>query len=320
MRIDSHIHMVGNGFAGSECRIKLIGTSQKILARIMLKSLGIPYHNLKNGNLEKIYFDKLNDWIESSSLDAGLLLAQEHVYSENGKQEPELSSMYIPNNLVLEICKNNSKFIPAVSIHPARADGIEELEKCHEQGAKVMKCLPLYHKINCNNPAYQKFWQKMAELKMPLLVHTGGEKALPVHMPELADPKFLTLPLECGVNVIAAHAAATYYHLFHNYKKTICSMLREHKNLYVDNSGLHMPFRSLYFKTFFLEEFEGRVIHGSDLPVPISSTWAYLHRQISRKEHTKCRKQSNPIERDVLIKKALGFKEDTFTLLGKLIT
>ena len=53
-----------------------------------------------------------------------------------------------------------------------------------------------------------RFWERMAESKLPLLAHTGGEHTLPVVRPEFADPRILTLPLECRVTVIAAHCGA----------------------------------------------------------------------------------------------------------------
>jgi hypothetical protein len=311
--------MVGNGLSGSGCYINLKKPFHKMLAAFMLHGLGLPYNAIKEKDLETLYLDLIKNWLEESSLDSLLLLAQDEVHSEEGKAEPELSSMYIPNDVVLDICKKNPKFIPAVSIHPARPDAIHELERCKELGAKVMKCLPLYHKINCNHPKYKKFWQKMADFKMPLLVHTGGEKALPIYMPELASPAYLTLPLECGVNVIAAHGGATYNLLIHDYRPVIKTLLRSFPNLYVDNSGMHMLFRTLYFKVFFQEEFKDRVIHGSDLPIPVSSLWVYLHRQISGEAHRECKKVNNPLERDAMIKKAMGFSEDSFTLLDKLI-
>ena len=37
--------------------------------------------------------------------------------------------------------------------------------------------------------------------------HTGGEHTLQVINASYANPEILRLPLECGVNVIAAHAA-----------------------------------------------------------------------------------------------------------------
>ena len=99
------------------------------------------------------------------------------------------------------------EFLPAVSIHPARPDALDELERCLAKGAVMMKCLPNCHNINCNDRRFTRFWERMAEAKLPLLAHTGDEHTLPVVRPEFADPRILTLPLECGVTVIAAHCA-----------------------------------------------------------------------------------------------------------------
>ena len=319
MKIDAHVHMVGNGLKGKGSFLKIKSPIQRILASLMLKQLGLRQRDLYQSDLESLYLNLILKWTQESSVDKVVLLAQEQVYEENGTARPDLSSMYIPNDMGLGIAKNNHQILPAVSIHPARVDALDELARCKELGAVMLKCLPLYQCIDCNNPKYSQFWQRMADLNLPLLAHTGGENALPVYRKELAAPNCLRLPLECGVNVIAAHAAATYNTWISDHRPTIKKMLREYPNLYVDNSGLHVPFRALYFKQFFLEEFQGRIIHGSDLPVPVMGIWPFLHGLISSSDYKKIRKLTNPIERDIAIKKAIGFSDDCLTQLSKLL-
>jgi len=94
---------------------------------------------------------------------------------------------------------------PGISIHPARSDAREELDRCLEGGAVLLKCLPNCQNIDWSDRRYTGFLERMAEAGLPLLAHTGGEHTLPVVDARLADPRVLVRPLEIGVTCIAAH-------------------------------------------------------------------------------------------------------------------
>jgi predicted TIM-barrel fold metal-dependent hydrolase len=159
----------------------------------------------------------------------------------------------------------------------------------------------------------------MADLNMPLLAHTGGELSLPNNAPELADPRILIPILDQGVTVIAAHGGSSAHYFDKNYTAETAELLRRYPNLYVDNSGMNTPIRSRHFKTLLQPEFAGRIVHGSDLPIGISSTWVRWRKMISSSGHDKARAEKNLLERDVIIKQELGFPEESFTLLGRLL-
>src|SRR4029078_6125006 len=145
--------------------------------------------------------------IRGSSFDAAVLLAHERVYNAEGVLRDDLGSMYVPNDVVLDRPRQPREFLAGVSIHPARHDALEELDRCIEAGAVLMKCLPNCQNIDTSDRRYIAFWEKMAAARLPLLAHTGGEHTVPVVNAAYADPKRLRLPLECGVTVIAAHCA-----------------------------------------------------------------------------------------------------------------
>ena len=44
----------------------------------------------------------------------------------------------------------------------------------------MMKCLPNCQNIDCSNDRFKPFWNRMAEVGLPLLAHTGGEHTLQV--------------------------------------------------------------------------------------------------------------------------------------------
>jgi predicted TIM-barrel fold metal-dependent hydrolase len=318
MRIDCHVHMVGNGFNGSGCRLFLRKFLRQAMARIMIHELGLDASVLQ-GNLEDAYLARALDWTRASSLTHIVLLAQDWVRDRDGAPIESESALYVPNDVVLAIGEAHACVLPACSIHPARPDAIDELARCHARGAVMMKCLPLHHRIDPRDPRFKPFWRKMAELRMPLLAHTGGELSLPNNDPSLADPRILIPVLEEGVTVIAAHAGTSSNYFDTNFMGETAEMLRRFRNLYVDNSGMNTPIRSRHFKRLLGEEFRGRIVHGSDLPIGISALWVRWRRRISRADYFTARAEKNLLERDVLIKKALGFGEETFTLLAKLL-
>jgi len=203
----------------------------------MLKMCGIDPAAI-DGDLDQVYLNKLISLIKESSIDAVVLLAQDIVHDDNGKPLPERSKFYVPNEVVLNIAKKHQEFIPATSIHPARLDATDELEKSIEGGSRVLKLLPNVINIDCNAPKYKKFWTRMAEVGMILLSHTGGEMTLPVWNKAYASPEILRQPLECGVRCIAAHCAGGSHPLDHDYSDTLLSMFKEYPHLYGDNSAL----------------------------------------------------------------------------------
>jgi len=159
------------------------------------------------GDLDRLYAERLLEQVRGSSLGAVVILAQDLVYGEDGRAVEGAGSFYVPNDYVLELARKHPEFLPAVSIHPARPDALEELDRCLAAGAVIMKCLPNCQNINCNDRRFTRFWERMAEARLPLLAHTGGEHTLPVVRRDFADPRILILPLECGVTAIAAHCA-----------------------------------------------------------------------------------------------------------------
>ena len=316
-RIDMHVHMVGNGSNGSGAWLRLSGW-HRWLAGFMLRQLGFPADTL-NGDLETIYTTALLEWIRGSSLDAVVLLAHEQVYDRDGRPRPDLGSMFVPNDLVLDLARRHPEFLAGVSIHPARADAIEELNRCVEAGAVLMKCLPNCQNIDCLDKRYLPFWQRMAELRLPLLAHTGGEHTVPVINAALADPKRLRLPLECGVIVIAAHCATKSGLADRDYFDDWCAMLGEFPNLYGDISAMVTLNRCGHLADCLKPAIGARVLHGSDFPVPVLGHRLWLQSSMPYRTFRQIQSEKNPLERDWKFKQAMGFNEDALTRAAHLL-
>ncbi|HEY4284610.1 MAG TPA: amidohydrolase family protein [Chthoniobacterales bacterium] len=316
-RIDMHVHMVGNGANGSGCWLRLSGW-HRLLAGFMLRQLGFPQNTL-DGDLETIYSTTLLDWIRESSLDAVVLLAHEQVHDSNGTPRPDLGSMFVPNDVVLRLADQNPEFLAGVSIHPARFDAIDELNRCAERGAVLMKCLPNCQNIDFSEKRYESFWRRMAELRMPLLAHTGGEHTVPVINAALADPKLLRFPLEYGITVIAAHCGTRSGGFDKDYFDDWCAMLRDFPNLYGDISAMISLNRCGHLRDCLAPDISPRILHGSDFPVPVLGHRLWFQGAIDHKTFRRVQNLENPLERDLQFKKALGFSDDILTRVTDLL-
>ena len=306
-----HVHMVGNGVAGSGGWLRLKGW-HKWLAGFMLRQLGVPASALE-GDLESIYADHLARLVRSSSMDAVVLLAHERVHDPDGTPREDLGSMFVPNDVVLGLARTFPEFLPGVSIHPARRDALDELDRCLAGGAVLMKCLPNCQNIDCSDTRYRPFWERMAAAGLPLLAHTGGEHTVPVINPALADPKLLRFPLECGVRVIAAHCATSSGAFDHDYFDDWVGMLSEFPNLYGDISAMVSLNRCGHLRDCLHTGIAPRVLHGSDFPVPVLGHRIWLQRWIDRTTFRRCQSIANPLERDWEFKRALGFTDEIAT-------
>jgi len=309
--------MVGNGFAGSGGWLRLKGW-HRALAGFMLRQLGMPASALEE-DLESIYADHLLRLVCESSLDAVVLLAHEQVYDADGTLRDNLGSMFVPNDVVLDLAKHHPQFLAGVSIHPARPDALDELDRCIARGAVLMKCLPNCQNIDPSDRRYRRFWKKMAQGGLPLLAHTGGEHTVPVVNASFANPRLLRSPLECGVNVIAAHCGTRSGAFDRDYFDDWVAMLRDFPNLYGDNSALVSLNRCARLNDCLRPEIEPRLLHGSDFPVPVLGHRLWLNGSLNRSSFGRIQKIVNPLERDLQFKKALGFSDEVFTRAAELL-
>jgi uncharacterized protein len=317
VQIDMHVHMVGNGAGGSGGWLRLKGW-HRVLAGFMLRQLGMPASALE-GDLEKIYSEHLIKLVRDSSLDAVVLLAHERVHDPDGRPRNDLGSMFVPNDVVLDLAQQHPEFLAGVSIHPARPDALDELQRCIERGAVLMKCLPNCQNIDATDRRYIPFWKKMADARLPLLAHTGGEHTVPVVNKKFADPKLLRTLLECGVTVIAAHCGTSSGAFDRDYFDDWAAMLSEFPSLYGDISALVSLNRCGHLLDCRRSEIEPRILHGSDFPVPILGHRLWLNQSLNGKAFHRIQKIDNPIERDFQFKRALGFSDQVFTRAAELL-
>ncbi len=314
--VDMHVHIVGNGLRGSGCRLNLHGWHRR-LADYMLRQLGMTV-SWDRPEFDETYVELLIRWLRTSALTHAVILAHEDVYHEDGSRI-DFGSMFIPNDYVLRLAGGYPDFLAGVSIHPARRDAMEELERCLDRGAALLKLLPNCQNVDCSREAYRPFWERMAAAGLPLLAHTGGEHTVPQYCPAYADPATLRLPLECGVNVIAAHCATKSGLGDPDYLPGLLRMMERYPNLYGDLSALNLPLRSAGFTTLIRPEYHARLVHGSDFPVPVQPVWARWRGLLTRAEAQFIAEEPNFLERDYHLKAAMGFPPEVFTRMWGLL-
>ncbi len=321
MKIDCHVHVVGNGTGGTGCWYRPRGIT-RYGAPMMLRSVGLPKSAL-TGDLDGLYAQQLREFVRASSVDAAVILAQDEPYRENGDVISDTGSFFVPNDYVLGLARAHSEFLPAVSIHPARRDALDELERCLDAGAVMLKCLPNCQNIDWNNPRYTRFLERMAESGLILLAHTGSERTLPVIDARLADPRVLTRALEIGVTCIAAHCGTGMMLLDPDYFDVFAEMTRRFSRLYGDNSALaccNFRARPSALRRLTREpELAARILHGSDVPVPVTGVLMWAFGLMPWRTYRAANAIANPIERDAQLKRDLGFGEETFTRLAGLL-
>lgn len=285
----------------------------------MIKGVGLPVSTLKH-DMDDLYAENLVHQIRSSELDAAVVLAQDIPYDTAGKPMLDEAQFYIPNEYVAQLAQQHSEIIPACSIHPGRPDAMEELERCIEAKMPVLKLLPNCLNIDYDDQRYFPFWERMAEAGMVLLSHTGGEMTVKVYDSSYGDPNKLSPILDCGVTVIAAHSAGRSGIFDPDWTADLISMFAQYPRLYADNSALCSPNRARTMKHILPADIQQRIIHGSDYPVPVSGIGPWLSGHLSWTQNRAIKKESNILQRDYLLKKAIGFEESTFTRMDEILS
>ncbi|NWK55565.1 amidohydrolase family protein [Verrucomicrobiaceae bacterium N1E253] len=316
--IDCHVHLVGDGSSGSGCWFELPTLWKRFLAKQMIKGLGLPMSVLES-EMDERYAENLVMQIELSDLDAAVVLAQDLAYDREGRPL-DGAQFYIPNEWVAALAKKYpEQVIPACSIHPGRSDAMDELERCIDAGMPVMKLLPNCLNIDYDDDRYLPFWQRVADAGMILLSHTGGEMTVKVYDPSFGDPKKLATVLDCGVTVIAAHAAGRSGLFDPDWTEDLIAMFGRYPHLYTDNSALCTPNRARTLKHLFSEDVQSRVIHGSDYPVPVSGFGPWMVGKLGWSQYRALSQEKNILQHDLMLKREMGFDAGVFTRMDALL-
>ena len=211
-----------------------------------------------------------------------MLLAFDATYGTDRKKQDDRTGFIVPNEYARKLAATNpERFEWIASVHPYRADAIEELERCKQGGARAVKWLPPAMGIDPSSKLCVPFFDAMQRLDIPLLSHAGEEQAVPgAEDHPAANPLHLRHPLERGVRVIAAHcatlgesadldkggkASVPNFELF----SRLMAERRYEKLLYGDLSAITQANRLEWLGPLLAKrEWAGRLLNGSDYPLP----------------------------------------------------
>ena len=138
-----------------------------------------------------------------------LLFAFDWRHNEAGAVQRELSAFHTPNEWVLEVARANPDVLACASVHPYRADALEQLDAVAEAGARAIKWLPGAMGIDPASPRCLPYYERLVERGLVLITHPGEERSVEVHGdPDLGNPLRLRPALDLGVRVVMAHCAS----------------------------------------------------------------------------------------------------------------
>lgn len=211
--LDNHVHCVGLGAGGTGC---YVNDRMGQWARHPMDSFKFSIYRTAAGVLDESkgdqqYVERLVSLLQDKPAHGrALLLAFDQTYREDGTADRAATEFYTPNDYVLKLAKEHPDcFVPAVSIHPARKDAVNELQRCIEQGAQAVKWLPNAQLIDPQSEKCDSFYEVLAKSGVPLLTHAGEEQAVDAEEAQkLGNPLRLRRPLDHGVKVIVAHCAS----------------------------------------------------------------------------------------------------------------
>jgi mannonate dehydratase len=209
---DSHAHLVGLGQGGTGCEInaELRSTFRHPLKNfafaVYMAAAGIDDETRADG----AYLDRLLALHRLANPQGKLLLlAFDRYVDAEGAEVPSRSEMHTPNEYVLAVARAHPEVRACASVHPYRRDAVERLQRAHDGGALAVKWLPNGMGIDPASPRCDPFYRRLAELRMPLITHTGRELAIDARDAQaLGNPLRLRRPLDAGVCVVAAHVAS----------------------------------------------------------------------------------------------------------------
>ncbi|MBI5560653.1 MAG: amidohydrolase family protein [Deltaproteobacteria bacterium] len=252
------------------------------------------------------YLKKLVCAIENSRyVSRGVLLAVDGVYAGSGELDAGNTRFMVANDSVLSAVEGYPALLAGCSVNPARRDAVEELSRCKEKGMVLVKVIPNAQNFDPSERRFIPFYRKMAELKMPLLCHSGYEFALTSKGQALGNPSLLRTALEEGVDVVAAHASSTGLVFYERYISTVKELVKAYPNFFLDVSALTFPTRvGMLLRIRNSPEIKERLLFGSDYPVPsIYFPFKFL---VGRREYMDIKGEGNYFDRLVCIFRALG--------------
>ncbi len=279
-------------------------------------------------------------WTEATGADRLVLLAFDEYHDDAGSPigsaqvgQRRGSDLYASNSLVRAICASEpGRYLFGASIHPYRnwrgGDAAGLLEELARAGAALIKWLPIHQNIRAEDPRTVAFLRRAAELAMPMLIHYGGEMSLGRQHMEFAHPgpmlevlRRLRREGRMPTTIIAHVATPSFiWQDDDGHRMLADALLGEFADapLFADISALAAFGRTPWLRRLARRpQLHRKLVWGSDYPIPVMlrSFW----REVDRKTRRTIASLPSWIERDLRLKRALGFSDCVFTNAADLL-
>lgn len=282
--------------------------------------------------------DRVNErhWSQAPGVDRFVLLAFDEYHDDDGRvigpsqrRRDIGSDLYVSNSLVRAMCAANpDRFLFGASLHPYRAGAVSMLEELAAAGAALVKWLPIHQNIRAEDPRTVAFLRAAARLKIPMLIHYGGEMSLARQHMEFAHPgpvldvlRRLRADGEMPT-VIVAHVATPSFlwQSADGYYCLVDALLGEFADapLYADISALAAFGRTPWLRRLADNKpLHKKLLFGTDFPIPVMLR--SFRRRLDADAYEKIAAESSWVQQDFLLKKALGFDPSVFTKAESLL-
>ncbi|MBI5855660.1 MAG: amidohydrolase family protein [Nitrospirae bacterium] len=267
--IDCHVHLAALPDGDNGCFIspKLLKSP---LFRFLLWKHGLSPKAPRDAN-RKYVDDLLVELRASRHVRQAVLLGMDGYYDRNGTLDLVQTDFLVGNDYVLATSRAHpNEFLAGVSINPQRRDAIEEVHRCADAGAVLVKVLPNAQHFDPADTRYKSFYRTLAARGLPLLSHVGYELSLLGKDQSLGDPDRLRTPLDEGVTVIAAHACSYGLMVYEKFLPTFRRMVRTYPCFFGDVSALTLPNRlKMLLALRYEPDLQSRLLFGTDYPLSV---------------------------------------------------
>lgn len=314
--VDMHCHTAGIGAGNSGCFISP-QMEKSFKFKHYLKSFEVAREEIEAKG-DSLILDRIAERLAKSHyVGRAVILALDGVVDSRGKLARDRTEMYVPDEYLAGEVARHPQLLFGASVNPHRHDALDRLEWAKAQGAVLVKWLPAIQEINPSDKRFVPFYEKLIELGLPLLTHTGNEHSFTHSADELCDPALLRLPLQLGVTVIAAHVATGGRYQGERAIDRLARLMNEYPHLYADISALTLINKAGYLRDVISRpEFKYRLVYGTDYPLvnipALVSPWYHPFRLTTRQMRA-ITKMVSAWDRDVALKQALGFPSDVWT-------
>lgn len=267
--IDCHVHLAALPEGDNGCYISPKLLKSPLFRYLLWKHELSPAHPRE---ANRKYIDHLlNELRASRYVQKAVLLGMDGFYDQAGLLNQQHTVFLISNDYVLETAQAYpDEFLAGPSINPQRQDSVEEVHRCADAGAVLVKVLPNVQHFNPADPKFKPFYRALVERKLLFLSHVGYELTLIGRDQSLGDPDRLRTALDEGVTVIAAHACSYGLMLYEKFLPTFQDLAKRYPHFYADISALTHPnrFRMLLHLRHHPELHE-RLLFGTNYPLSV---------------------------------------------------